>query len=486
MGSIQKRGDSFLLTVSVGKGLGGTRRRFTKTVPAVGRTEEKQWENAQKELAIFEDEVKKGLAKEGDKLTFKEFVDIWIRDYADPQLKKLEIKTFHRYKEMLDTRIIPAIGHIRLCDMLQTPTILHEFYNNLRETGIRLDYKYALKSDVSLDTTITELSKKAKINDRTAKKVLNHLTVTKEVAEKVASAAKCKLEDIFEVQHTKDKLDERTIWHHHRLISSILGKAVKWNMLRDNPARFVDPPSPEKKEAKSYNAEQARRLIQALEYAPLKYKVIVLLTVHTGVREGELTGLEWSDIDFRNNIISIRRASQYLPGKGTFTKDTLKTESSKRMFYVPDYVMDLLRVYRKWQLEQEILLKNKWVKSNRLFTQENGLPMHPYTPTKWLPKFIERYNNMIMNDDKIKDKEEYLLPPINFHGLRHTNLSLLLKAGLDIGTVSKWAGHSRKSTTLDIYIHDTEVIDTRPAEALEKIFGYASTKNIKRFRLKRI
>jgi len=61
---------------------------------------------------------------------------------------------------------------------------------------------------------------------------------------------------------------------------------------------------------------------------------------------------------------------------------------------------------------------------------------------------------------------------------------LLLKAGLDVTTVSKWAGHSRKSTTLDIYAHSMEIIDKRPAEVLQKIFG--DTKKIRRFRLKKI
>lgn len=130
-GSIQRRGNSFLLTVSSGKGLCGKRDRKTKTIPAIGKTEEKQYEYAQKQLALFEDEVESGRVEDGARTSFKDFAERWIKDYADPSKKELEEKTFHRYNEMLNSHIIPAIGHIKLGELERKPTVLLEFYNNL-------------------------------------------------------------------------------------------------------------------------------------------------------------------------------------------------------------------------------------------------------------------------------------------------------------------------------------------------------------------
>lgn len=68
------------------------------------------------------------------KITFEDFIQKWLKDYAEPELAP---KTLYRYKELLNSRIIPALGHIKL-NKLQ-PTHLTEFYNNLRENGIRLE-----------------------------------------------------------------------------------------------------------------------------------------------------------------------------------------------------------------------------------------------------------------------------------------------------------------------------------------------------------
>ncbi len=489
-GSIQRRGNSFLLTVSDGKGLYGKRERFTKTVPVEGKTEKQQEDYGEAQLALFYAEVKNNNMEKGLNTTFQALSDNWKKKYADTELDK---KTKHRYYEMLDTRINPALGHITLGDFIRKPDILLDFYNNLRDSGIRLDYKFKLKPNFedfleNAGISSKDLIKKSEINPRTYKSIISMNTTTKAVAEKMSKVLSVKPEVIFDLIQSGKGLDEQTILHHHTLISSIFGKGVKWNLIKENPAMRIDRPKVKKKEARSYGVGHAKMLIKALEDAPFKFKVLIVLTIFTGVREEELMGLEWSDIDFENYIVTLRRASQYIPGEGTFTKDELKTDESKREFYLPKYVMTLLKSYKNWQNTYKMQYKNKWTETDRLFTQHNGLPMHPYTPSKWLPKFIKSYNIKIMNDEKIseKDKEKYLLPDLNFHGLRHTNLTMLLKGGLDIATVSKWAGHSRKSTTLDTYTHAASHIDKRPAAVLENILVEKSEQKAKKYRLKRI
>ena len=92
-------------------------------------------------------------------------------------------------------------------------------------------------------------------------------------------------------------------------------------------------------------------------------------------------GLEWDDIDFRNGIISINKASQYLSEKGVFTKDP-KTESSIREVAIPSFVLSLLEEYKLWYEEQKSTVGDFWHESNRLFVQDDGKPIHPSTISK--------------------------------------------------------------------------------------------------------
>lgn len=105
----------------------------------------------------------------------------------------------------------------------------------------------------------------------------------------------------------------------------MLHKAVYWQLIVNNPAERVQPPKTRKPKRKYYDDEQCKILLENLETQEIKYKVAIIITIFTGVRLGELMGLEWSDIDFRNGIISINKASQYLSEK----EFLLKTQNGK-------------------------------------------------------------------------------------------------------------------------------------------------------------
>ena len=168
----------------------------------------------------------------------------------------------------------------------------------------------------------------------------------------------------------------------------------------------------------------------------IKYKVAIILTIFTGVRLGELMGLEWQDVDFKTGIVSINRSSQYLANKGVFTK-TPKTESSIREVAIPDFVVSLLEEYKLWYDEQKSFYGELWMNSNRLFVQADGKPMHPSTISKWFVKYVAQIG----------------LPVINFHGLRHTNATLLISQNIDVAVVAARLGHAQITTTYNFYVH---------------------------------
>jgi integrase len=120
----------------------------------------------------------------------------------------------------------------------------------------------------------------------------------------------------------------------------------------------------------------------------------------------------------------------------------------------------LLKEYKKWQNEQRLKKGDKWIDTDRLFTQENGLPMHPDTPDKWFKKFLQQNN----------------LPPITIHGLRHTNASIMIANNVDIITVAGRLGHADKSTSIRIYGH---MLNKKERQAAE-IIANQTTRKIKK------
>ncbi len=105
---------------------------------------------------------------------------------------------------------------------------------------------------------------------------------------------------------TRKPLSQKTILEHHRLLSAMLHKAVYWQLIVSNPAERVQPPKTSKPLRRHYDEDQTKILVdnlQKLKGNQIKYRTAILLDIFTGARLGELVGLEWSDIDFKNGII---------------------------------------------------------------------------------------------------------------------------------------------------------------------------------------
>lgn len=389
-GSIEKRGkNSYRLTVSEGFDLNGKPMIHRKTVHGTKK-------DAEVELAKFVTEVQNGLVIDGKSLKFSEFTEIWKRDYGS---KELAPSTYKRYCRMLETRLLPYFGHFYINKI--KPTDIMKFYDLLEKD--------------------TQLVRKKGNNG----------------------------------SKTKKPLSGKTILEHHRLLRAMLHKAVYWQLIVANPAERVQPPKARKPKRRSYDDEQTKILLENLELLSsedTKYKVAIILTVFTGVRLGELMGLEWQDVDFKNGIISINRSSQYLADMGVFTK-VPKTESSIREIAIPEFILSLLEEYKLWYEEQKSIYGELWTNSDRLFVQVDGKPMHPSTISKWFVKYVGQIG----------------LPVINFHGLRHTNASLLVAQNIDIAVISVRLGHAQISTTLDFYVHPLLSHNRKAGYALENL-----------------
>ena len=451
MATIKQRGDSYKITVSCGYDLNGKqiRRRMTWK-PEDGMTARQIKKELDRQAVLFEEKCRNGQVLDGN-MKFAEFAEKWFADYAEKQLRPT---TVAGYRWALK-RTLPAIGHIRL-DKLQ-PHHLMEFYNNLSESGVREDTRYCSAVDFKAllkkrGMTKRALAEQAGVSVYVLDSVTRGANISAASAHKVVSALQLPLDKVFQPAREKDTLAVSTVLHHHRLISSMLSTAVKWQLIFSNPCSRVVLPKNKHKEAVYLDEEQAADLLAALDKESMQHQVIVKLLLFTGMRRGELCGLEWKDIDFERAVITVRRSSLYLPGKGVFEDET-KNETSERYMKVSADVVTMLKAWRAEQSKQRLRMGDQWQTSDRLFTAWDGAPIRPDVITAWFHKFVTKNG----------------LPPIHIHSLRHTNATLLIAAGTNLTTVAARLGHANSTTTSKIYAHAIKSADQAAAEVLQDI-----------------
>lgn len=451
MATIKKRGNSYLIRCYDGYDQTGRQveRTMTWKIPT-GMSEKKAEREARHQAELFEEKVRTGQSAE-KKIKFSDFCDLWMKDYAETQLRP---KTVTRYRGLLE-RIKPALGSIYL-DRLR-PTHLTAFYRELAQVRkvstyiARVDLKAFLKEH---KVTQTKLAEDSGICTATIRSIIIGNAATEETAKKIADALHIDFNKLFQPSGEPQPLSGQTILHYHRLISVILQTAVEWQYIPANAAERVKPPKAEANDAVYLDDKQAIHLLELLEAQPIYYRTAVTVLLFTGMRRGELMGLVWSDIDFDNNTITIQRSLQYLPDMGVFTSDT-KTKSSRRVIKAPATAIQSLKIYRTWQKRTFMSIGQQWKESGCVFVTQNGTPMHPDTLTSWFGSFIKTTD----------------LPQIHIHSLRHTNATLQIANGVAVTTVAGTLGHSTANTTTKVYAHAIQSAAAASAEMMDNLLN---------------
>ena len=248
------------------------------------------------------------------------------------------------------------------------------------------------------------------------------------------------------------QLSYNSKYDYYKLIRSMFNVALNWELVSNNPNNKINnKPKKEKKEKRFYDINQTNQLIKALENESIKNKAIIMLTLDSGIRRGELAALRWSDINFTNSTITISKSLKIV--KSIVDEEKPKTESSKREIVISNSTIEILNQYKDWQNNIINKMGSKWINENRIFASANGKNMNPCS-------FNHILNNII---------KKYKLPPLSFHELRHTSASILLNQGIDIKTISKRLGHSTSIVT-DIYTHAFESSKMRCANTMDELF----------------
>ena len=451
MATAAKRGNSYKITASCGYDISGKqiRKSFTWT-PAPGMTARQEAKELERQKSEFDKQVESGVAHDGN-IRFQEFAEKWMKDFARKQLK---IKTYTEYEKRLE-RIYQAIGHKKLKDLRTSH--LNDFYENLEETGIRADQKYSSKIDLDAaiqqtGMTRTAFGKVAGIALNTLRIAISGRKVSKETAAAISGALSLKSADAFKLEQPDRKLSPSTVRSYHRIISSCLGKAVKWGYITTNPAINAELPKMRQQEAAYLDEADARRLLKLLQEEPIKYRAMITFDLLSGLRRGELLGLRWQDVDFESETITIVQTSNYAVGKGVYI-DTPKNKTSARPLKLSRTAFLMLIEYKAWQDAQRKACGDFWKDADdRVFTRDDGAPVFPDALTQWFGDFVKRSG----------------LPPVHVHSLRHTYASMLIADGTPLVVVSHYMGHAQVSTTSNIYSHVISSAETKASHVMDK------------------
>ncbi|KNZ41391.1 tyrosine-type recombinase/integrase [Acetobacterium bakii] len=459
MANIQQRGNTYKITAYSGYDTNGKQIRHTMTYNPPEEMSPAKLKKELKKVALeFEEKCNLGYVMDSN-IKFIDFVEIWFKNYVGN--KSLSPVTVKGYQD-LSIKIVVELGHIKMGKI--TAKHIQDFYSKIKgSTGVRGGEKFKVSDEyleIISQIKQKDISTKAGINDDALRRLKKGGNTTFEVALRISKALKNDLDTLFKSTNPQRQVSNETVLHYHKLLNNIMNNAVKWSVIPFNPIeKRVELPKSDRKEPAYMDDKEALEFLELLEEEPLKYKLALNLLIFSGFRRGEIGGLKWADIDFDAKIITIKRALKYIPGEGLFEGDT-KTFKSKRSIKLPDFIFDLLKAHRVWQLEERLKVGDRWNDNDYVFTRWNGQPMSLDTIGAYLKKFTDKHG----------------LKPVHLHSLRHTNASILIASGVDLKTVSSRLGHSNLSTTGNIYAHVINSADAKASDALDNILVTSSRK----------
>jgi integrase len=248
-------------------------------------------------------------------------------------------------------------------------------------------------------------------------------------------------------------LSPRSVQFLHAVLHGALKQATLWGLIVRNPADAVKAPRPQRHQMQTLDHEQTQRLMATVEGDPLEALYVLALMV--GMRQGELLGLQWADLDVPSSRIQVRHSLQWHQG-GIWSLDEPKTGHSRRGIKLPPTALLALKFHRARQAEQRLAAGPAWDDHDLVFCNSLGRP-------------IERANVVARSFRPALHRAE--LPIIRFHDLRHTYATLALRDGVPVKVVSETLGHASIILTLDTYSHVLPDMQDDAAARMERLLG---------------
>lgn len=323
---LQNRGNgSWRLTISDGYNPDGSKRRLCRTIKVdPNKTERAQRRDAEKQAAIIESAFLKKQINPGAMVTMKELAEDYLDDCAERGLKQRTIK---QYRDVIDGRVVPALGKIYVQDLTS---------NDIKK------YLTKLKTEKAL----TGRSKTGKLSGTTRRQ-----------------------------SYTQ--------------IHAMLTYAVRSGIVTVNVADQVTPPLKDTKVTAWFEPAEVARLLEVLDgLNDPQWKCFFMLSLYTAMRPGELIGLNWSDI--KEDHLRVNAGSVHVKGKGTQRTESPKTKESARVLVIPAPALEALNNHRRTQIEYRLKFGKHWPEPDAVFTTDDGRRMNLNSPTHKFRKILEK------------------------------------------------------------------------------------------------
>ncbi|MGE7683885.1 tyrosine-type recombinase/integrase [Peribacillus simplex] len=246
---------------------------------------------------------------------------------------------------------------------------------------------------------------------------------------------------------------EHTVHLIFRIVSASLKKAKVLKLIKDNPSNAITLPKIRRKEINVWSLEQVNFFIrEAKDIKRLtRCHIGFLMSIFTGMRQGEILGLRWNDIDFESQIIFVRQTLT----QNAEIKLGAKNEASVRSIHIPNKLVEELKIHRKLVVQEKLLHGQSYNDNDLVVCTKDGKPMIPRN-------FRKEFYNLTEKID---------LPKIRFHDLRHTHATILIQQNVNVKLISERLGHADIETTLNTYSHVLPDMQKSVSDKLDKIIG---------------
>ena len=236
----------------------------------------------------------------------------------------------------------------------------------------------------------------------------------------------------------------------HSVLHLAFDQAMKWGMIGRNPVEAVIKPKHKSKEIRTLDENQTRTFLSIV--IGTRYEAIFWMAITTGLRQGELIGLRWSDLNWSTKQLQVQRQIQRISGKGLSFCEP-KSKSGKRTIVLSDEMIEKLRKHLDTQDMARSFAEDRWKENDLIFSTYIGTPIDRNDLFKKFKEFLEQAG----------------LPNIRFHELRHTAATLMLKQGIHPKIVQERLGHSNISMTMDTYSHVLPSMQEEIANKLDEL-----------------
>ncbi|HWQ52102.1 MAG TPA: site-specific integrase [Bryobacteraceae bacterium] len=335
-----------------------------------------------------------GIPLAPERATLGGFLQAWLKDVAKPGVRP---KTYRTYDDLVRLHIVPALGKKPLAKL--TPAHVRAFLNDKL-------------------TTPQPSRKKPKEGQQ---------------------------------PEPGAPLSARTVKHILVTLRGALDTATKDGLVPRNVAALVDPPRLARKETQAFTPEQALKYIE--EAKSDRLETLFTAAVAIGLRQGEILGLQWKDVDLEAGRLAVRHALQRV--NKTLTLVEPKSTTSRRTITLPRVLVSALCAHRTRQDAERQWAGTDWRETDHVFTSTIGTPLDARN-------VIRRHRAILKAAG---------LPPLRFHDLRHSAATLLLAQGVSPRYISDLLGHSQVSFTMQTYAHVLPHVQREVADKMDAILN---------------